>query len=174
MVSRLAPGVAPPSTIVPADDRIFAPSGHGAVWLGLGVLALVAGVGLIGFATRPLWSRRSPPVTAIARAKARSLGRLDEITAGVAAGGIDARAAHHQVSRTLRQFAVDLGAAGAPAMSTTALRAAGFDPVARAVGDLQVPQFHPTPHADVLMSIGAARDVIAEWPEEPTLREVSA
>jgi hypothetical protein len=163
----LVPSAAPPSTIVPADDRIFAPAGHGALWIVAGAIALTAGIGLVAFAIRPLLARRRPTVTALALAKARSLGRLDELRTRVAAGRIDARTAHHELSRTLREFVSDLGTAGALAMSASALRTAGHDPVAAVVGDLEVPQFHPDPRADALMSIGAARDVISGWPEAP-------
>jgi len=149
---------------MPADDRIFGPTGYSAAWLVLGIAAVVGGVALAVAALRPWWARPPEPApTLLAAAKARHLAALDALVADVAAARVGPRAAHHRLSRTMRHFAADLGAAGAPAMSAAALRTAGFVGVAVTIAGNEEPQFHPTPDADPLAALAAARVIIESW-----------
>lgn len=160
---------APPVSIVPADTRLFAPEGHGMLWLALGVVALLAGGVLTVVALRPLWrDRRQTTLSPLEAAKARHLAHIDMLETAWTAGRLEAREVHHELSRTMRHFARDLGASGAPAMSVRALRTAGLGPVATVVHGYELPQFHPDPDRDPIESFTIARAAIAAWHGDST------
>ncbi len=100
----------------------------------------------------------------------RYLRRLDELERQVGAEELTPRALHHELSRTLRRFAGELGIARASSMSAGALDEAGQRRLAAAVRRYEHPQFEEQPESDPFGALGIARAVIAEAPE-PDLRE---
>lgn len=154
----------PPSTFVPADDNIFGPVVHGTTWIVLGVLAGVLGVGLAA------WCLRRPAEIAAPRApvdvpavKAHYLSTIDGLQRQHASRTLDERELHHRLSRTVREFAADLGAPGAVAMTATLLREAGLESVAHVVAGYQAPQFSERPHSDPAHSCAVAKVAIEQW-----------
>lgn len=156
---------APPSTFVPADDNIFAPTGYGVSWLILGVLAVVAGLAIVAWCLhrtpvdRPM--RQNPPnVPAL---KVKYLARIDDLEREFVAGQLDERELHHRLSRTVRQFAADLGQPGAVAMTASLLEEAGLTTAALVIAGNERPQFKERHASDPVSSCDRAKAVIASW-----------
>jgi hypothetical protein len=97
----------------------------------------------------------------------RYLLHIDELEQQVRANELAPRALHHELSRTLRRFAVELGTHGAASMSSGDLDAAGQRAVAAALRRFEHPQFEADPRGDPLVALGAARAVVADT-EPPT------
>lgn len=156
---------APPSTFVPADDNIFPPVDYGAMWLALGLLAGLLGIALL------VWCFRTVPREAagtldrsnVPAVKAHYLAEVEELEREFAANHVDARELHHRLSRTVREFAADLGEPGAVAMTASLLEEAGLTSVALAVAGYQEPQFMERPHSDPPCSCTTAKVVIEQW-----------
>jgi hypothetical protein len=149
-------------TLPPADDRIYEAGRFGAGWLAAGVVALA--VAITGLAWM-LWPRRAATIRAAApqlvELRTRYLGHLDDLERQLLEHDITPRALHHELSRTLRRFAAEAGAAGAASMSARDLDTAGLGTVAAAVRMYEHPQFEELPAADPLASLGTARAVVA-------------
>ena len=156
---------APPSTFVPADDNIFGPTGYGASWLILGVTAVVAGLAIVAWCLhrtpvdRPT-TRKPPDVPAL---KVRYLAMIDELERVFGAGQLDERELHHRLSRTVREFAADLGEPGAVAMTASLLEEAGLRTAALVIAGNEPPQFKERHAADPESSCDRAKAVIASW-----------
>lgn len=155
----------PPSTFVPADDNIFPPVVHGATWLVLGVIAGAVGLGLIGWCLRrPSRVVDATPAAAdVPAIKAHYISTIDNLQREFVAHQLDERELHHRLSRTVREFAADLGAPGAVAMTASLLSEAGLDAVADAVSGYQEPQFKERPVSDARSSCTVAKVVIEQW-----------
>lgn len=155
----------PPSTFVPADDNIFPPVVHGAMWLVLGIIAGALGLGLIAWCFRPP-SRVVDVVVApadVPALKAQYISTIDDIQREFVAHHLDERELHHRLSRTVREFAADLGAPGAVAMTATLLSEAGLDSVARVIAGYEEPQFKERTVSDPTSSCEMAKGVIRQW-----------
>lgn len=155
----------PPSTFVPADDNIFAPIAHGSTWLVIGLVAGALGLGLLVWCLRPLPRAKAwvvvvadPPLI-----KAHYLTAIDDIWAEYDAHRLDDRELHHRLSRTVREFAAQIGAPGAMAMTASLLDEAGLESVANVVAGYQEPQFKQRPRSDAATSCERARGAIASW-----------
>ena len=156
---------APPSTFVPADDNIFGPTGYGAGWLALGVIAVVLGLGIVAWCFHRLPGdravrRRPADVPAL---KARYLSTIDELEREYEAHHLDERELHHQLSRTVREFAADLGQPGAVAMTATLLEEAGLVTAAAVIAGNEQPQFKERHESDPVSSCDRAKTVIQSW-----------
>jgi hypothetical protein len=147
--------------LAPADDRLYGPAAFGAGWLIAGIVAVLAAAGCLAWA---LWPRRVAPIVAapmqIVELRNRYLRHLDDLERQLADRELTPRALHHELSRTLRHFACEAGTAGAPAMSATALEAAGLAPVATAVRTYEHPQFEECPESNPWVALGIARAVL--------------
>jgi len=156
---------APPSTFVPADDNIFPPVGYGAMWLVLGLVAGLLGLALV------VWCLRTVPRESAAKldrsdvpaVKAHYLAEIEELEREFAAHHMDERELHHRLSRTVREFAADLGEPGAVAMTAALLEEAGLTSVALAVAGYQEPQFMERAVSDPPGSCSIAKGVIEQW-----------
>lgn len=148
-------------TVPPADDRLYAPQSLGAVWLVIGIAALLAGVSLIVLMVRP---RRHRLVEMAAPETIHDvyLHRIDELGTRLAVGELDERHLHHELARTLRAYAGDTGTVGADAMSATALDSAGRRLAADAVRSFEQPQFAESTMADTDASLHVARSVVTD------------
>jgi hypothetical protein len=156
---------APPSTFVPADDNIFGPTGYGTSWLLVGIVAIVLGLAIVAWCLRRLPAdrhvrRRPVDVPAL---KARYLSTLEDLEREYAAHHLDERELHHQLSRTVREFAADLGEPGAVAMTATLLEEAGLVTAAAVIAGNERPQFKERHQSDPGSSCGRAKAVIEQW-----------
>ena len=126
---RTSMDTSPPATFVPADDRLVAPLAHGGMWLAIGIGAGLVAICLLAWM---LHAVREPVVTTSARrltVKDHYLAEVAAVQQRFADKLIDERQLHHELSGTVRRFATEYGATGAPAMTAADLRAAGFDDV---------------------------------------------
>ena len=156
---------APPSTFVPADDNIFPPVVYGAMWLAFGVVAGLLGVALLVWCLRTV--AREPAGTLdphnVPAVKAHFLAEVEELEREFAEHHLDERELHHRLSRTVREFAAQVGEPGALAMTASLLEEAGLTSVALAVAGYQEPQFMERPHSDPPSSCSIAKVVIEQW-----------
>lgn len=156
---------APPSTFVPADDNIFGPTTYGTTWLVLGIVAVALGLVIVAWcfhrlpAERPT-RHRPADVPAL---KARYLSTIDELAREFGAHHLDERELHHQLSRTVREFAADLGQDGAVAMTAALLEEAGLVTAAAMIAGNEQPQFKERHHSDPTWSCDRAKAVIQSW-----------
>jgi hypothetical protein len=155
--------VASVTTLPPADDRLYGPDTFGAIWL----LAAIAAVALaVAGLTWAAWPGRRVRIAhepaATLGLRQRYLRHIDELEQKVVAHELAPRALHHELSRTLRRFAVELGTHGATSMSSGALDDAGQRAVAAAVRRFEHPQFEADPRGDPLVALGAARAVVTD------------
>ena len=156
---------APPSTFVPADDNIFGPTDYGAAWLVLGIVAVVLGLAIVVWCFRRLPAerrerRRPADVPAL---KARYLSTIDDLEREFDAHHLDERELHHQLSRTVREFAADLGEPAAVAMTASLLEEAGLVGAAAVIAGNEQPQFKERHQSDPLSSCDRAKAAIESW-----------
>ena len=151
------------ATLPPADDRLYGPRTFGAIWLMASIVAVALALFGLAWALWPGRRARIAPADAGALGlRQRYLRHLDDLEQKVASLELTPRALHHELSRTLRRFAVDLGTHGATSMSSGALKAAGQHAVADVVRRYEHPQFEADPHGDALVALGAARAVVTD------------
>jgi len=138
---------------------------HGAMWLVLGVVAGAVGIGLIAWCVRrpALGVRATPTAVDVPAIKARYISTIDDLQREFGAHHLDERELHHRLSRTVREFAADLGAPGAVAMTASLLSEAGLDGIARAVSGYQEPQFKERAVSDPRSSCAVAKVVVEQW-----------
>jgi hypothetical protein len=156
---------APPSTFVPADDNIFGPTGYGAVWPVLGIVAVVLGLAIV------VWCFHRLPAERHARhrpadlpaLKARYLSTIDDLAREFETHHLDERELHHQLSRTVREFAADLGEPAAVAMTASLLEEAGLVGAAAVIAGNERPQFKERHESDPVTSCDRAKAVIQSW-----------
>ena len=162
---RLIASDAPPSTFVPADDNIFGPSSYGTSWLVIGIVAVVCGLALVVWclrrfpAERPV-RRRPADVPAL---KAQYLATIEVLEREFEAHHLDARELHHRLSRTVREFAADLGEPGAIAMTASLLEEAGLVSAAAVIAGHEQPQFKERAESDAGSSCNRVKAVIESW-----------
>ena len=156
---------APPSTFVPADDDIFGPAGYGASWFALGLVAMILGLALLVwcFHRRPVERVRKRRPADVPALKALYMSRIDELEREFVAHQFDERELHHRLSRTVREFAADLGEPGAVAMTASVLEEVGLTKVATVVAGYERPQFKQWHRSDPPTSCERAKAVIEQW-----------
>ena len=156
---------APPSTFVPADDNIFPPVVYGAMWLAIGLVAGLLALALL------IWCFRTVPREPVGwldrnnvqAVKAYYIAEIEILERQFATHQVGERELHHRLSRTVREFAADVGDPGAMAMTASLLDEAGLTSVAMAVAGYQEPQFKERPHSDPPASCSIAKVVIESW-----------
>jgi len=156
---------APPTTFVPADDNIFGPTGYGLAWLVLGAVAVVLGLVVLVwcFHRRPTVRPVRVPRASIPALKARYMSTIDDLEREFIEHHLDERELHHRLSRTVREFAADLGEPGAVAMTASLLEEAGLTSVASVVAGYEQPQFKERHRSDPPSSCERAKAVIETW-----------
>lgn len=151
------------ATLPPADDRLYGPDTFGVLWLVGAIAASLFAVAGLAWAMWPTRRVRIPAEPAgTLGLRQRYLRHLDELEQQVVAHELPPRALHHELSRTLRRFAVELGTDGATSMSSGALDVVGQRAVAAAVRRFEHPQFEADPRGDPLVALGAARAVVTD------------
>jgi hypothetical protein len=156
---------APPSTFVPADDNIFGPSGYGAMWVIIGVVAILLALAVLAWCFHRLPVDRLAKVRreALPAMKARYVATIDELELEFAAHRLDERELHHRLSYTVREFAAGAGEPGALAMTASLLHEAGLSPVATVVAGYEQPQFKEWYESDPETSCHVAKAAIESW-----------
>jgi hypothetical protein len=159
-MSVLPAGVA---TLPPADDRLYGPDTFGALWLVAAIVAAALAACGLAWALWPSRRVRIPAEPAgTLGLRQRYLRHLDDLGQQVAAHELTPRALHHELSRTLRRFAADLGTDRATSMSSGELDACGQGAVAAAVRRFEHPQFEAESRGDPGVALGTARAVITD------------
>ncbi|AYF97149.1 SHOCT domain-containing protein [Protaetiibacter intestinalis] len=156
---------------MPTDDPLYPPVQYGGGWLLLVfaiLLALVVAGFLVARLTRP---RRLPPhpqgeqPTVIAQLRGEYLTAIDEVGARFAAGEIDARRAHGELSRLMRGFVNEYSGLEAPVLTLHDLVEAGVHPsLVDALSRFSYPSlFRRQPPVDPALGLEAARQVVRSW-----------
>ncbi|MEO7448741.1 MAG: hypothetical protein ABI336_10755 [Humibacillus sp.] len=142
-------------------------SGHW-LWIGIGVLALVAIWYVYVIAsTRSRRASIPPRVTAdrLSRLRADYDRQIDLVLDRVSRGELSQRAGHQQLSVLVRHFVQEVSGIHAPTMTLTELTATGarLTPVAQVVGELYPGEFGPEEARSLVGAGAVAKSVVARW-----------
>jgi hypothetical protein len=159
---------------VPAADApppgFYAPDPYAAhwLWIGVGVLALVAAWYVwVWWSTRPKKVVVPPRLAPdrLTRLRADYTRQIDLVLARAAAGEITQRRAHQQLSVLVRHFVQEVSGIHAPTMTLTELNASGsrLTPVSEVVGTLYPGEFGPRETATLVGAGTVAKQVVARW-----------
>ena len=148
----------------------YAPDPYAArwLWVGIGVLALVAAwYAWVWWSTREKKVVVPPRITSdrLSRLRADYTRQIDLVLERAAAGEISQRRAHQQLSVLVRHFVQEVSGIHAPTMTLSELTATGerLTPVSQVVGQLYPGEFGPH-EAQTLAGAGAvAKQVVARW-----------
>jgi hypothetical protein len=158
---------------VPAAEPppgFYAPDLYAAkwLWIGIGILALVA-----AWYAWVWWSTRERKVVVPPRVTPDRLSRLREdytrqidlVLERAASGEITQRRAHQQLSVLVRHFVQEVSGIHAPTMTLTELNARGprLTPVSEVVGTLYPGEFGPRETATLAGAGTVAKQVVARW-----------
>lgn len=156
-----------------ADPGFFAPLQYSTAWAwcGVALLVLVAGWYVFVLATtRTAW-RPEPAGSAKGRSaltdlpslKAAYLQRIRDVEQAAAAGTLDARPAHQEISLLLRGFVRDATGVDATRMTHQDLARHPLPVAADAVQDLYPAEFGPGPLPSVAASAARASAAVRAW-----------
>jgi hypothetical protein len=148
----------------------YAPDPYAArwLWIGVGVLALVAAwYAWVWWSTREKKVVVPPRVTTdrLSRLRADYTRQIDLVLQRAAAGEITQRRAHQQLSVLVRHFVQEVSGIHAPTMTLTELNARGarLTPVSEVVGTLYPGEFAPRETATLVGAGDVAKQVVARW-----------
>lgn len=156
---------------MPGDNGFFPPVQYSALWtiLGVGLLLLVvAWFVALHFITRPKPVRREPvPMSALPVAgpslRETYLGLIDDVERAHAAGAIEFRQAHQQLSLIVREFAATARGVRAQYMTLEELRSTQLEPLAQTIGELYPGAFSGSERGTVSQSADRARLLVGQW-----------
>ena len=130
-----------------AADAPYPPAGYSGVWLWWGILLLGVSAGLVVLARR---ARRPPPAPSPAPAgpdpatvRQAYLAEVEALRQRHAAGALDDRHLHHELSRVVRAFVAEASGTDARVMTPSDLRRAGQPVAASVVDRFWATQFGP-------------------------------
>ncbi|MDQ0768876.1 hypothetical protein QF031_001625 [Pseudarthrobacter defluvii] len=156
-----------------ADPGFFGPLQYspGWVWCGAALLALVAGwyvyvLATTRTATRPASGSSGPDraaLTDLPALKAAYLQRIHDAEHAAAAGSLDARHAHQEISLLLRAFVRDATGVDATRMTHQDLARHPLPAAADAVQALYPAEFSPGPLPSVAASAARASAAVRAW-----------
>ena len=153
-----------------ADPAFYGPLSYSPAWMwcGLAVLALVAGwyaYVLLSTRTAPASSPAPvrPALTDLPALKAAYLQRIQDVDREAAAGSLEARAAHQQISMLLRGFVRDATGVDATRMTHQDLLRHPLPAAADAVKALYPAEFGPGPLPSVAGSAARASAAVRAW-----------
>jgi hypothetical protein len=138
------------------------------LWIGLGLLALVAAwYAWVWWSTREKRVVVPPRVTTdrLTRLRADYTRQIDLVLDRAAGGEITQRRAHQQLSVLVRHFVQEVSGIHAPTMTLTELNARGtrLTPVSEVVGTLYPGEFGPRETATLVGAGDVAKQVVARW-----------
>jgi hypothetical protein len=155
---------------VQADPGFYGPLPYSPAWMwcGAAVLALVAGWYIYVFLSTRAAPRSQPaPVrhslTDLPALKAAYLQRIHDVDREAAAGNLEARAAHQQISMLLRGFVRDATGVDATRMTHQDLLRHPLPAAADAVAALYPAEFGPGPLPSVGASAARASAAVRAW-----------
>lgn len=147
-----------------AADAPYPPAGYSGVWLWWGILLLGVSAGLVVLARR---ARRPPPAPSPAPAgpdpatvRQAYLAEVEALRQRHAAGALDDRRLHHELSRVVRAFVAEASGTDARVMTPSDLRRAGQPVAASVVDRFWATQFGPRADQPATDSVEAARRLI--------------
>ncbi|WP_285245297.1 hypothetical protein [Pseudarthrobacter sp. fls2-241-R2A-127] len=153
-----------------ADPGFYGPLPYNPawVWCGAAILALVAGwYAYLWWSTRAaptsLAAPTRPALTDLPALKAAYLQRIQDVDRDAAAGTLEARAAHQQISLLLRGFVRDATGVDATRMTQQDLAQHPLPAAADAVEALYPAEFGPGPLASVGASAARAAAAVRTW-----------
>ena len=156
-----------------ADPGFFAPLQYSPAWAwcGAALLALVAGWYVFVLATTRPAGRMEPSGSAQGRSaltdlsalKAAYLQRIRDVEQAAAAGRVDARPAHQEISLLLRGFVRDATGVDATRMTHQDLARHPLPAAADAVKALYPAEFGPGPLPSVAASAASASAAVRAW-----------
>jgi len=158
---------------VQADPGFFAPLQYSPAWAwcGAALLALVAGWYVFVLTTTRTARRPEPAGRAQERSaltdlpglKAAYLQRIHDVEQAAAAGMLDARPAHQEISLLLRGFVRDATGVDATRMTHQDLARHPLPAAADAVQELYPAEFGPGPLPSVAASAARASAAVRAW-----------
>lgn len=153
-----------------ADPGFYGPLPYNPawVWCGAVILALVAGwYAYLWWSTRAAPTSRAAPtrpaLTDLPALKAAYLQRIQDVDRDAAAGTLEARAAHQQISMLLRGFVRDATGVDATRMTQQDLAQHPLPAAADAVEALYPAEFGPGPLPSVGASAARAAAAVRTW-----------
>ncbi|NUT71014.1 hypothetical protein [Pseudarthrobacter sp. C4D7] len=153
-----------------ADPGLYGPLQYNPAWMwcGAAVLALVAGWYVFVIAgTRPApRSTRTAARTALTELpalKAAYLQRIRDVEREAAAGTVDARAAHQEISLLVRGFVRDATGVDATRMTHQDLARHPLPAAAQVIESLYPAEFGPGPLPAVTVSAARASEAVRAW-----------
>ncbi|HKU03252.1 MAG TPA: hypothetical protein VJQ80_10625 [Arthrobacter sp.] len=155
-----------------ADPGFYGPLQYSEAWMwcGAALLALVAGWYVFVFATTRTAAHSTPgragsrsALTDLPGLKAAYLQRIHDVEQEAAAGNLDARAAHQQVSLLLRGFVRDVTGVDATRMTHQDLARHPLPAAAHVIEALYPAEFGPGPLPSVAALAARAAEAVRTW-----------
>ncbi|WP_457950366.1 hypothetical protein ACTAQI_07180 [Pseudarthrobacter sp. alpha12b] len=155
-----------------ADPEFYGPLQYSPAWMwcGAALLALVAGWYVFVFATTRVAARAKPgsagprsALTELPALKAAYLQRIHDVDREAAAGNLEARAAHQEISLLLRGFVRDATGVDATRMTHLDLARHPLPAAAGVIEALYPAEFGPGPLPSVAASAAKASEAVRGW-----------
>lgn len=131
-------------------------------WLGVGLLVVVGG----WYVALWLSTRRAPssaPALAPPRPPADHLAEIADVEARAAAGAVDVRTAHTELSAIVRRFVSERTGIPADRMHVGELQRVGLPLVPELLAVFYPVQFAEESGGDTAMAVAMARSVVEHW-----------
>lgn len=154
-----------------AEASLYPPESYHGEWLLLGcaLLIVVAGwYGWVFWSTRPARTPDVPPPPRpdLAGLKGHYLKRIADVERRAAAGELDVRGVHQELSVVVRQFVHEASGSRAHVMTLAGLRDGDerHGRLAPVIESYYPPAFMAGPIGDIARAITAARQLVDTWP----------
>ncbi len=144
------------------EPAFYAPVGYSLWWpvLGLALILLIAGWYVYVFRS----TRKRPAAQRLnATVAERYLARIQDTADAHAAGRMGSRAAHQELSLTVRDFVHEVTGVRAQRMTLAELRESQLPMVGETIAHFYPGEFAPPESSDVHSAVEAARYVVTSW-----------
>lgn len=153
------------------DETYYPPVQYSVLWLllGLGLLLVIAvGYFLIWWLTRPkpapvTFVQQQPDYALTPSVRKRYAGLIDSVTARHASGELSYSEAHHELSRAVRAFALEVRGVRAPYMTLADLRKTDSAPLADTIEGYYPGAFSGTKGESVSRAASRAKALVSTW-----------
>lgn len=135
------------------------------LWLGLAMIALVAGWFLFVFLNtrRPEVQEELLPASDLNGLRKDFLERINRVAAEAQSGRLPARQAHQELSLLVRMFVQHATGVAAPRMTLAELQEKGPPPLATAIARIYPGEFAAYPQESPATAAETAREVVRSW-----------
>jgi hypothetical protein len=136
------------------------------LWLGLGLVALVAGWFLFVFlsTSRPeVQAEHFLPPSDLNALRKDFLERINRVAADAQSGHLPARQAHQELSLLVRMFVQHASGVAAPRMTLAELQENGPSPLATAIARIYPGEFAAHPQESPATTAETARELVRSW-----------